>query len=96
MVCPERADDEIVDSGVRLVPGVVIAIVLGLEVDQPVWLDTHPLPEGNKGSCGSQGTTTQRACATGQPPTRFEASFESQGTTTQKACAMGQPPTMFG
>ena len=45
MVRPEGADDEIVDGGEGLVPGVMVAIILGLEVDQSRWLNAHPLQE---------------------------------------------------
>lgn len=43
MVRPERANDEVVDSGVWFVPGIMVPIVLGLEVHQASGLDTDPL-----------------------------------------------------
>ena len=32
MICPEGAQDEVVHSGVGLVPRVMVSIILGLEV----------------------------------------------------------------
>ena len=50
MVGPQGAQDEVVNCGVGLVPGVVETIVLCLEVNQPVWLNTNPLHE-ERGKC---------------------------------------------
>ena len=43
MISPQRAYDEVVDSGEGLVPGVMESIILCLEVNQPCWLDAYPL-----------------------------------------------------
>ena len=43
MICPEGAEEDVVNGGVRFVPGVVMAVVFGHEVNQTSRQNFNPL-----------------------------------------------------